>query len=102
MIFELSRDYDRAWELIQKGERLACEYDRLIHRDVGQRSKSVCGSTITISSQMLIYCYLPTVFRFFVERCTELNVEFYLPCEAPNAIPIVVTGGTVKIDNFSF
>ena len=78
MIYGLSRDYARAWELIRQGDRVACEYDRHIHRDVGKCDKSVEG-TIAISSNQLVYRYLPTVFELFVERCTELNVEFYIP-----------------------
>jgi hypothetical protein len=88
MIYELSRDYDRAWQLIQQGDQLACEYDRRIHRDVGKCTKSIGDtSTIAISSQMLVALYLPTVFDDFAKRCTELNAEFYLPL-ADNMIVI--------------
>jgi hypothetical protein len=78
MICELSRDYDRAWQLIQQGEKLACEYDRRIHRDVSKCTKSIDG-TIAICSQMLVALYLPSDFDGFAKRCTELNIEFYLP-----------------------
>lgn len=74
--YKLSRDYARAWELIQQGKKLACEYDRPDSRDVGRAEKSVSNSTVVLNG----WChYLPNGFNGFAKRCTELNIEFYLP-----------------------
>ena len=97
--FKLSRDYARAWELIQQGEKLACEYDRPNSRDVGRAEKSVTSNTVVINGWSH---YLPSGFNGFAKRCTELNIEFYLPV-ANSEIPIVVAdGATVNIKNFAF
>lgn len=75
-IYELSRDYARAWKLIQCGDHLACEYDRPNHRDVGRVEKSETNNSVVING----WChYMPSGFRDFAKRCTELNIEFYLP-----------------------
>ena len=74
--FKLSRDYARAWELIQQGEKLACEYDLPNSRDVGRAEKSTSSNTVVINGWSH---YLPSGFNGFAKRCTGLNIEFYLP-----------------------
>ena len=80
-MYELSRDYERAWELIQQGDRLACwlDYHKEI-RDVAYACLS-CDS-IRIGARGISYIYLLpeeiTLERFKVE-CESLNIEFYLP-----------------------
>ena len=74
--FKLSRDYARAWELIQQGEKLACEYDRSNSRVVTRAEKSASSNTVVINGWSH---YLPSGFNGFAKRCTELNFKFYLP-----------------------
>jgi hypothetical protein len=90
MIFELSRDYGKAWEWIQDCERLDCRYETTADIEVckcgmieGEKETSV----IVLYSQQVVICDLSTVFDLFVERCTALNIEFYLPL-ADNTIVV--------------
>jgi hypothetical protein len=94
MIYELSRDYARAWELIQNGEKLACWVDR----DISNRGiayachENWCHST-KIQDYQTRYFYVfdqehgSDVFTLFSKKCKELNIEFYLPL-ADNMIVI--------------
>jgi hypothetical protein len=104
MIFELSRDYVYAWNLIQKGDRLAAWVDYEVnHKDIAQAYKWHNCTMIVAKGTQYIYLFEEqNTFNDFAKHCTKLNVEFYLPCETPNVIPIAVNGGTIKIDNFSF
>jgi len=89
MIFELSRDYARAWELIQQGEKLACWVDC-------SERPSRCTTDISKDDDCLFFLE-PSIFddwqekilnlshfERFVKRCTERNTEFYLPALSTN------------------
>jgi hypothetical protein len=89
MIYELSRDYARAWELIQQGEKLACWVDC-------SERPSRCTTDISKDDDCLFFLE-PSIFddwqekilnlsRFerFVKRCTERDAEFYLPTASTN------------------
>lgn len=80
MIYELSRDYARAWELIQQDEKLACWVDCRLDRDVGSAYKWKSRVTI-INAKSVNYAWLAdeeNTFELFAKQCTELNIEFYL------------------------
>jgi hypothetical protein len=89
MIYQLSRDYDRAWQLIQQGEKLACwvDYDSLF-RDIAQAYKWFGATMIVARGTQYVYLFEEqNNFDDFAKRCTELNAEFYLPL-ADNMIVI--------------
>ena len=92
MIYELSRDYERAWQLIQQGEKLACWVDCSDRDDR-------CTTAISKDDDCLFFLQ-PSIFddwqekilnlshfERFDKRCTERNAEFYLPL-ADNMIVI--------------
>jgi len=93
MIYGLSRDYDRVWKLIQQGEKLAC----WVNRDICNRGiayachEDWCHST-KIQDYQTRYFYVfdqdhgNDVFTLFLEKCTELNIEFYLPLPADTLV----------------
>jgi hypothetical protein len=91
MIYELSRDYDRVWQLIQQGEKLACwvDYDSLF-RDIAQAYKWFEATMIVARGTQYVYLFEEqNNFDDFAKRCTGLNAEFYLPL-ADNMIVISV------------
>ena len=102
--FKLSRNYARAWELIQQGEKLAC-WVETNHRKVVANAyyqDDYEATKITDNEWNYLDMLENNNFNDFAKRCTELNIEFYLPV-ANSAIPIVVVdGATVNIKNFSF
>jgi hypothetical protein len=84
MIYELSRDYARAWDLIQKGEKLACWVDCSARPDR-------CTTVVSNNDDCLFFLE-PSIFddwkekilnlshfERFKKRCIERNTEFYLP-----------------------
>jgi hypothetical protein len=82
MIYELSRDYVYAWNLIQQGDRLACWVDSDCEKDGRTIAFACLDIDVTwIHDNEFNYVYLleQNTFELFVERCTELNIEFYLP-----------------------
>ena len=88
MTFELSRDYARAWQLIQQGEKLAVLRDALYAncRDVEIAYKGLACLFFMEFEDWEEYASSDP-FEFFVQRCTERNAEFYLPL-ADNMIVI--------------
>jgi hypothetical protein len=81
VIYELSKDHARAWELIQQGDRLACEVDCRLGRDVGS-AYNWKSRVMIINAKSVNYAWLAdeeNTFDLFAKRCTELNIEFYLP-----------------------
>jgi len=83
MIFELSRDYARAWELIQQGEKLACWVDWKQQRYIARAEKwQLNNGTFITNNGNVYYVWMvdeDNTFDLFDKRCTELNIEFYLP-----------------------
>ena len=88
MTFELSRDYKRAFELIKKGDRLACLVDYSRCRDIAI-ARLLQNKEITIGARGISYLYFfedqIEDDQMFVEQCTSLNVEFYLPIQGETA-----------------
>lgn len=83
-MFELSRDYERAFELIKNGERLACFLDYEGCRDVAANITSKYNrGQINISARGISYIYLfadqAETSEMFKKECNRLNVEFFLP-----------------------
>ena len=79
MIYELSRDYARAWELIQQGDRLACWVDCGVNRVVANASQAL--DTTWITDNQRNYLFLSSEQNnqeCFLNQCTVLNIEFYL------------------------
>ncbi len=89
MIYELSRDYARAWELIQQGEKLACHLID-VHRPIiafAFYQEDYEATKITDNEWNYLDMLEDNNFNDFAKRCTELNIEFYLPL-ADNMIVI--------------
>lgn len=87
MMFELSRDYKRAFELIKKGDRLVCLVDYAGCRDVAANIVSRFNhGQINISARGISYIYLfedqAETSEMFESECDRLNVEFFLPMGA--------------------
>jgi hypothetical protein len=87
MIFELSRDYKKAFELIKKGDRLICLLDYDGCRDVAIARTDRFGE-LTVGARGIGYSHF---FRdqvetdeLFLTHCDRLNVEFYLPIQGEN------------------
>ena len=82
IIYELSRDYARAWELIQQGDRLACWVDADADADVrgvAHACLDVDATWITDNEYNYVYLLEQNTFELFVDGCTNHNIEFYLP-----------------------
>jgi hypothetical protein len=81
MIYELSRDYDRAWQLIQQGEKLAChlidEHRPIIAFAFYQENYE--ATKITDNEWNYLDMLEDNNFDDFAKRSTELSAEFYLP-----------------------
>lgn len=81
MMFELSRDYEKAWQLMQQGDRLACWVEHELHgKDIANAYRF--NEITIVCSRGTIYIYLFADYdtlENFLLRCTELNIEFYLP-----------------------
>jgi hypothetical protein len=82
-MFELSRDYERAFELIKQGDRLPCwlDYKEGI-RDIAVAKMTDYGDCLIgvrgwayldFSGEQLETNVL------FLSYCNDLNIEFYLP-----------------------
>ncbi len=90
MTYQLSRDYNRAWELIQQGDRLACwvEYmqDGEAVRDI---AAAICPeNTLIIGARGTMYVWIPNAnFNLFRRACAENKIEFYLPI--PNNMIVI-------------
>ena len=81
MIYELSRDYARAWELIQQGEKLACHLID-VHRPIiafAFYQEDYEATKITDNEWNYLDMLEDNNFNDFAKRCTELNIEFYIP-----------------------
>jgi hypothetical protein len=82
MIFELSRDYKRAFELIKKGDRIACFLDYEGCRDVAIAELTKPYKDLIVGARGITYIFLFTDFyEEFKKCCDRLNVEFYLPIQ---------------------
>jgi hypothetical protein len=87
MIFELSRDYKRAFELIKKGDRLACfvDYGNGCRDVAANIANAYTRGEINISARGISYIYLfddqAETSEMFERECDRLNVEFYLPIQ---------------------
>lgn len=81
VMFELSRDYEKAWQLIQQGDRLACWVDYEVnHKDIACAYKWHEIFLITVRGTNYIYLYgEENNFDKFCQQCAKLNVIFYLP-----------------------
>lgn len=80
MMYELSRDYGRAWQLIQQGEKLACWVDSEADmKSVAHACLDIDATWITDNETNYLYLLEQNTFELFAKRCTELNIEFYLP-----------------------
>ncbi len=83
-MFELSRDYKKAFELIKKGDRIVCLVDYQGCRDVAANIASKYNhGQINISARGISYIYLfedqVETSEMFEKECDRLNVEFFLP-----------------------
>lgn len=80
-MFELSRDYDKAWQLIQQGDRLACWVEHELHsKDIASAYRF--NEITIVCARGTIYIYLFAQYdtlEGFLLGCTKLNIEFYLP-----------------------
>lgn len=81
MIFELSREYKRAFEIAKK-KRLAC-WVEYIHDGESTRDVATVGipeDTLIISARGTMYSFIPNCdFSLFCRACVENKIEFYLP-----------------------
>jgi len=81
MIYELSRDYERAWQLMRQGDRLACWVEHELHgKDIASAYRF--NEITIVCARGTIYIYLFADYdtlENFLLRCTELNIKFYLP-----------------------
>lgn len=85
-MFHLSRNYQKAFELIQRGDRLVCLVDYEDCRDVAIARWNNQGNrhgSLVVGARGIAYLYffedqLETN-DLFIEHCDRLNVEFYLP-----------------------
>lgn len=80
-IYELSKDYARAWELIQQGEKLACWVDYRSGKNVGEAYNWKSAVTV-LNAKSVNHVWLAdeeNTFELFAKQCIELNIEFYLP-----------------------
>ena len=81
-MFELSRDYERAWQLMQQGDRLACWVDCDINnRGIAEAfyQKWCLSTVIADRHHRYLYLFDQNTLENFTQYCTELNIEFYLP-----------------------
>lgn len=79
-MFELSRNYERAWRLINEGQALACWLTYQDGKDIALASKF--GYAVSIGARGTTYIYLAprrATYEDFVKHCTDQDVEFYLP-----------------------
>ncbi len=83
-MFEISRDYKRAFELIKKGHRLACLLDYSQCRDIAI-ARLLQNKDLTVGARGISYLYFfddqIEDDQMFIEHCDRLNVEFYLPIQ---------------------
>lgn len=85
MIFELSRDYKRAFELIKNGDRIVClvDYGDGCRDPAANIASTYTRGEINISARGISYIYLfddqVETSEMFEKECDRLNVEFYLP-----------------------
>ena len=81
-MFELSRDYVKAFELIKNGDRLACLLDYEDCKDVAIAKCDKHGNLI-IGARGISYLYFfddqVATNELFLGHCDRLNIEFYLP-----------------------
>lgn len=81
-MFELSRDYERAWQLMQQGDRLACWVDYVGCRDIAS-ARINRSLNLDVGARGIGYIYLfedqIQDSNMFVKQCERLNIEFYLP-----------------------
>jgi hypothetical protein len=84
-MFELSRDYKKAFELIKKGDRLACfvDYGNGCRDVAANIASAYTRGEINISARGISYIYLfddqAETSEMFEQQCDRLNVEFFLP-----------------------
>lgn len=84
-MFELSRDYKKAFELIKKGDRLACfvDYGNGCRDVAANIASAYTRGEINISARGISYIYLfddqVETSDMFESECDRLNVEFFLP-----------------------
>jgi len=81
-VFEISRNFEKAFELIQRGDRLVCLLDYEGCRDVAIARWDKSGELI-VGARGIAYLYffddqLGTN-DLFIKHCDRLNIEFYLP-----------------------
>jgi hypothetical protein len=83
MKFELSRDYEKAWEQAKK-KRLAC-WVEYIHNGEAFRDIATTGipeNTLIVSARGTMYICIPNCdFNLFRRACVENKIAFYLPIE---------------------
>lgn len=89
MIYELSRDYARAWQLIQQGKKVACWVDVHFRSIIAFAfyQDDYEATKITDNEWNYLDMLEDNNFDDFAKRCTELSAEFYLPI-ADNMIVI--------------
>jgi len=82
-LFELSRDYSKAFELIKRGDRLSCLVDYEDFRDPA--IARLIGKDILIGVRGIGYIDLCDdqleSDGVFVEECDRLDVQFFIPVE---------------------
>lgn len=86
-VYELSRDYARAWELIQRGDRLACYVDNQGYREIAETISRGIGNAVCIACRGTSYIYLwddQYTFEVFKAACEAKKVDFYLPIDPIN------------------
>lgn len=91
MLFELSRDYKKAFELIKKGDRIVgwtyLTSKQSIEAWLSEAQQNINLGCVWINKEQA------KTSEMFERECSRLNVEFFLPCD-PDTIP--TTDGTVE------
>jgi hypothetical protein len=85
-IYELSRNYAKAWQLIQQGDRLACwvDSDCKDGRKIAFACLDIDATWIHDNEFNYVYLLEQNTFDLFVDGCTNHNIEFYLPHDTTN------------------
>ncbi len=81
-MFSLSRDYQKAFELIKSGDRLVCLLDYDGCKDVAIARTNEAYGDLIIGARGISYLHLlpfQASLEPFLVHCDRLNIEFFLP-----------------------